>query len=91
MVFGHLLGDQNGHSELDPRAYVLAEVGAVIREKREGETKQEIATQRDLLMTQKGAQIMGRTRLCPSLHLVSLWHKSEWRNGTFKKVLQLVL
>ena len=65
------LGDQNGHPELDPRAYVLAEVGAVIRKKREGETKREIATQRELVLAQKSTQIMGRARLCLSLHLVS--------------------
>ncbi len=44
----------------DPRAYVLAEVGAVKRKKRKGETKREIEAQRELEMTQKGAQIMGR-------------------------------
>ncbi len=70
----------------DPRAYVLAEVGAVIRKKREGETKRKIATQRELVMAQQGVQIMGRDRLCLSLHLVSLWRKSGWRNGAFKKI-----
>ncbi len=43
------------------------------------------------MMAQKGAQIMGRARLCLSLHLVSLWRKSGWRNGAFNKALQLVL
>ncbi len=42
-------------------------------------------------MAKKGAQIMGRACLCLSLHLVSLWRKSGWRNGAFNTALQLVL
>ena len=38
-IFEPFLGNQNGHPELDPRAYVLAEVGAVIREREGGEQK----------------------------------------------------
>ena len=57
------LGDQNGHPEDDPRAYELAEVGAVIGKKREGETKREIKTQRELVMAQKSTHIMGRACL----------------------------
>ncbi len=30
-TFELFLGNQNGHPELDPHAYVLAEIGAVIR------------------------------------------------------------
>ncbi len=37
-IFGYFFGAQNEASPNDPRAYVLAEVGAVIR-KREGESK----------------------------------------------------
>ncbi len=40
-IFDPFLGNQNGHPELDPRAYVLAEVGAVIRERGGGETEKE--------------------------------------------------
>ncbi len=38
-IFEPFLGDQNGHPKLDLRAYVLAEVGAVIR-KQEREEKE---------------------------------------------------
>ncbi len=60
------------------------------KQKREGETKREIDTQKELVVAKKGTQIMGRARPCLSLHQVSLWRKSGWCNGTFKKVLQLV-
>ncbi len=81
VIFGQLFGPQNEASPNDPRAYVLAEVGAVISKKREGETKIEIETQRDLVMAQKGTQIMGRACPCLSLHLVS-----PWRNFTLRKL-----
>ena len=68
---GDFLGLQNGHPELDLRAFVLAEVGAGKGE-REGETeKKEIETQRQLMMAQKCTQIMGRACPCLSLHLLS--------------------
>ncbi len=52
-IFEPFLGNQNGHPELDMRAYVLAEVGAVIRKRGGERKKREIATQRELVMTQK--------------------------------------
>ena len=78
---GNFLDPKNGHPSNDPRAFVLAEVGAVIRKKREGETKREIETQRELVVAQKGTQIMGRACPCLSLHLVS-----PWRNFTLRKL-----
>ncbi len=39
-IFEPFLGNQNGHPELDPCAYVLAKVGAVIR-KSEGKEQKE--------------------------------------------------
>ncbi len=89
--FGQLFWAQNGHPELDPRAYVLAKVGAVIRKKREGESKREIETQRELVMAQKCTQIMGQARLCLSLHLVSLWRISGWRIGAFKRIWRIFI
>ncbi len=48
--FDDFLANQNGHPGLDPRTYVLAEVGAVIRErvgernkKRDRDTEQALA------------------------------------------------
>ncbi len=58
-VFGHFFEAQNEASPNDLRAYVLAEVGAVIRERGEGRQKRDIETQRELVMGQKGTQIMG--------------------------------
>ena len=73
------LGNHNGHPSNDPRAYVLAEVSAVIRKRREWETKREIDTQRMPLVAQKGTQIMGWACPCLSLHLVSPWRNFTWR------------
>ncbi len=42
-------------------------------------------------MAQKGVQIMAQARLCLSLHLVSLWQKSGWRNGVFKRIWRLFI
>ncbi len=42
-------------------------------------------------MSQKGVQIMGQSRLCLSLRLVSLWRKSGWRDGAFKKIWRLFI
>ncbi len=82
---------QNEDPSNDPRAYVLAEVGAVKRKTvRERNKKRDSNTER-AHNCPKGTQIMGRAHLCLSLHLVSLWHKWAWRNGASKKVLQLVL
>ena len=73
------MGDLNGHPEHDPRAYVLAEVGAVIGKKRGGDRKREIATQGELVMAQIGTQITGRACPCLSLHLMSPLRKFVWR------------
>ncbi len=71
---------QNRNPQLGPRAYVLVEVGAVIRKRVSEGIKREIATQRELMTAQKGTQIMGRARLCLSLQLATSLRKFTWRN-----------
>ena len=85
---GNFFGAQNEASPNDPSAYVLAEVGAVIRKKREGETKREIETQSKLVMAKKGAQIKGPACLCLSLHFkvfAPVWVAHNWRKFGAKK------
>ncbi len=42
-------------------------------------------------MSKKRVQIMGQSRLCLSLRLVSLWRKSGWRDGAFEKIWRLFI
>ena len=42
-------------------------------------------------MAQIGTQIMALACLRLSLHMASLWRKSRWRNGAFKRIWRLII